>query len=263
MGSSAPSFVDCMHFIGNLTKHVENTGKFNFMRYLLYKDLRIAKITKSAIEDLSVKKYDIAAYIWPSYHYEPRMAHVWTEEDGEWTTVRNAKPKFDGHNQPRIPVLGYQDEADPSVMKQHTELALEHGVNVFIMDWYWYDDQPFLETQFNKGLMPAVKGTDMKFYIMWANHDANSVWDPKTDDMNPYWDGGVNREIFEKIALRWIKKYFTHENYYKIDEKPVFCLYHLPTFIDGIGSLEDAVDALPDEKWGYSYLEAVKSVFEY
>ncbi len=187
--------------------------------------------------------FDVAAFIWPSYHYEPRMKDVWTDGDGEWITVRNAQPKSEGHNQPRIPLLGYQDEADPEVMKQHTQLALGHGVNVFIMDWYWYDDAPFLERQLNEGVIPAVEGTDMKFYIMWANHTANSAWDPTTDERNTYWEGGVSRDIFEKIALRWIEKYFGHPNYYKIDGKPVFCLYHLSTFIDGIGSFEDARDA--------------------
>jgi len=29
-----------------------------------------------------MSSYDIAAYIWPSYHYEPRLAHWWTEKDG-------------------------------------------------------------------------------------------------------------------------------------------------------------------------------------
>ena len=56
-----------------------------------------------------MSRYDIAAYVWPSFQHEPRMAHVWTEGDGEWQTVRNARPKFDGHNQPRVPLMrGYE-----------------------------------------------------------------------------------------------------------------------------------------------------------
>ena len=81
------------------------------------------------------KRYDVAAYIWPSYHYEPRVEHFWPEKDGEWYTVRRGTPRFPGHDMPRIPMLGYQDEADPKVMRRHVELALEHGINVFIMDW--------------------------------------------------------------------------------------------------------------------------------
>ena len=83
-----------------------------------------------------MKKYDVAAYIWPSYHYEPRMEHFWPEKDGEWYTVRRATPRFPGHDMPRIPLFGYQDEADPEVMRQHVNLARQHGINLFIMDWY-------------------------------------------------------------------------------------------------------------------------------
>ncbi len=61
-----------------------------------------------------MKQYDVAAYIWPSYHYEPRMEHFWPEKDGEWYTVRRGVPRFPGHDMPRIPLLGYQDEADPA-----------------------------------------------------------------------------------------------------------------------------------------------------
>ncbi len=191
-----------------------------------------------------VGHYDVAAFIWPAYHHDPRMEDIWTEGDGEWMTVRNAKPRFDGHNQPRVPLLGYQDEADPGVMGQHAELALEHGVNVFIMDWYWYEDSPFLERQLNEGLMPAIKGTGMKFYLMWANHDAGLTWDPTTDDTDIFWRGAVDRETFERIARRWIESYFSHDNYYKIDGCPVLCLYDLPVFVDGLGGIDEAKRAL-------------------
>lgn len=187
-----------------------------------------------------VGHYDVAAFIWPAFHHDTRMERIWTEGDGDWMTVRNARPRFDGHNQPRVPLLGYQDEASPEVMRQHAELALEHGVNVFIMDWYWYEGSPFLERQLNEGLMPGIEGTGMKFYLMWANHDAGRTWDPTTDDTGIFWGGGVDSKSFENISQRWIERYFSHSNYYRIDGCPVLCLYDLPTFIDGIGGIGEA-----------------------
>ncbi len=47
-----------------------------------------------------VKQYDVAAYIWPSYHYEPRVENFWPEKDGEWYTVRRGTPRFPGHDMP-------------------------------------------------------------------------------------------------------------------------------------------------------------------
>ena len=193
---------------------------------------------------VSVVGYDVAAFIWPSYHHEPRMEKIWTEGDGEWMSVRNARPRFRGHNQPRVPLLGYQDEASPEVMGQHAELALEHGVNVFCVDWYWYEGSPFLERQLNEGILPGIEGTDMKFYLMWANHDAGLTWDPTTDRTDIFWRGGVERETFEFIARRWIERYFSHENYFKINGRPVLCLYDLPGFVRGIGGMGDAKRAL-------------------
>ena len=92
--------------------------------------------------------------------------------------------------------------------------------------------------------------------MLGANHDAGLTWDPTTDDDEIFWKGGVNRATFEGIARRWIAEYFPHENYYRIGGCPVFCLYHLPRFIEGIGGVEevrDALDWLRDEAKGAGF----------
>lgn len=190
--------------------------------------------------------YDLAAYIWPSYHYEPRMEHFWPEKDGEWYTVRRATPHWPGHMMPRKPLLGYQDEADPAVMKQHVELALKHGINVFIMDWYWYANAPCFERQLNEGLLPALEGTDMKFYLMWANHPVTNLWNmhEDTDWKQVQMEGAVTREVLEPMFDRIIGKYLRHPNYYRIDGKPAFSIFDYPTLIKGLGGIEQTVDAL-------------------
>ena len=91
------------------------------------------------------KKYDIAAFVWPSYHPDDRAKVFWPDGIGEWQTVMSNKAKYPGHEQPRYPLWGYVNEADPYVMEMQIEAATRHGVNVFIYDWYWYDGMPFLE----------------------------------------------------------------------------------------------------------------------
>jgi hypothetical protein len=194
-----------------------------------------------------MKQYDVAAYIWPSYHYEPRMEHFWPEKEGEWYTVRRATPRFPGHDMPRIPLLGYQDEADPAVMREHVELAREHGINVFIMDWYWYENAPCFERQLNEGLIPALEGTDSKFYLMWANHDVNNLWDMHTDtiydDESVRMTGQVDRSVLEPMFDRIIEKYFTLESYYRIKDKPVFSIFDYPNLVGGIGGVQETKEA--------------------
>jgi hypothetical protein len=191
-----------------------------------------------------MKKYDVAAYVWPSYHYEPRAEQFWPEKDGEWYTVRRGTPRFPGHDMPRYPLLGYQDEADPAVARQHVELAAKYGVNTFIMDWYWYENAPCFERQLNEGLIPALKNSDSKFYLMWANHDADTLWNMHTDEHELVWDGKVSRKDFEPMMERVIDKYFTLDSYYTIDGKPVFSIFSPANLIVGLGGVEETRDAL-------------------
>ncbi|MCG3146635.1 MAG: hypothetical protein PCFJNLEI_00068 [Verrucomicrobiae bacterium] len=190
--------------------------------------------------------YDLAAYIWPSYHYEPRMENFWPEKDGEWYTVRRGTPRFPGHDMPRLPLLGCQDEADPKVMRQHVELALAHGINVFIMDWYWYENAPCFERQLNEGLIPALQGTDAKFYLMWANHDVCDLWNMHVDTHwdRVQWSARVSRAVLEPMFDRIIEKYLKLDSYYRIAGKPVFSIFEYPTLMAGLGGLDATRDAL-------------------
>ncbi len=186
---------------------------------------------------------DVAAYIWPAYTgKEPRTRIFWPEGIGEWETVRRAAPKFEGHLWPRKPLLGYQDEADPAVMEEQIDLALSHGVNVLIYDWYWYDERPFLEQCLNEGFLKARNCEKMKFYLMWANHDANYLWDRRSASADyrstVIWQGKTAPNNFYVIGTRWLENYFTRPNYYKIDGAPVISIYDLNNFILTFGSVE-------------------------
>jgi len=198
-------------------------------------------------------KYDVAAFVWPSYHPDDRAKIFWPDGIGEWQTVISNKPKFEGHEQPRYPLWGYINEADPYVAAMEIEAATDHGVNVFIFDWYWYDGMPYLEGHLNDGFLKANNKDKMKFYLMWANHPVGLAWDKRNaDDAKTkksgalLWRGNVDRDEFEIICHRFIEKYFSQPNYYTIDDKPVFMIYSLNNLIYGLGGVEQTIDAL---KW--------------
>lgn len=194
------------------------------------------------------RRYDVAAYVWPAYTGdEPRTRIFWPEGMGEWQSVKNAVSKFPGHSWPRRPVWGYVNEADPFVMEMEIEAAVSHGVNVFIYDWYWYDGRPFLEQCLDNGFLKARNREKMKFYLMWANHDATTLWDIRAShDETVIWKGGVDRPEFERIVNRMIEKFFKEPNYYCIDGRPVFMIYDVGNLIGGLGGLERAREALHD-----------------
>lgn len=192
------------------------------------------------------RHYDIAAYIWPAYTGdEPRTRMFWPEGIGEWQSVKNAVKKFPEHSWPRRPLWGYVNEADPYVMEMQINAAADHGVNVFIYDWYWYDNRPFLENCLNDGYLQARNNDRVKFYLMWANHVVHNTWDIRNSHIkdNMIWDAAVDRRQFEIIANRLIDKYFKHPSYYTIEGKPVFMIYDLAALIRGLGGLEETREA--------------------
>ncbi len=196
-----------------------------------------------------MNNYDIAAFIWPSYTGdEPRTRIFWPEGYGEWQTVKAMTDKgYKGCRWPRIPTWGYVNEADKYVMEMQISCAVNYGVNVFIYDWYWYDNRPFLENCLNDGFLKARNNTDMKFYLMWANHDATHLWDKRNSDNDlstVIWSGVVTPEIFSNICDRTIEKYFTKENYYQIDGCPVYMIFDLDNFIRSFGTTEKCKEGL-------------------
>ena len=202
-----------------------------------------------------MQKYDIAAYVWPSYTgKELRARQFWPDGIGEWQTVMSVPSRMPqkpaDYEWDRKPLWGCCDEADPKVMEMQIEEAVSHGVNVFIYDWYWYDRRPFLEQCLNEGFLGASNNEKMKFYIMWANHDAGYTWDTRLSDMlwrgqDPtVWLGSVDRKEFEIVAHRIIDKYFSRPNYYKINGKPLFMIYDVDNLVKGLGGLEATREAL-------------------
>lgn len=189
------------------------------------------------------QKYDVAAYIWPAYTGDEKRTRLfWPEGMGEWQSVKSAVKKHPGHSWPRKPLWGYVNEADPYVMAMEIEAAIDHGVNVFIYDWYWYDRRPFLENCLNDGFLKAPNCNKMKFYLMWANHDAMQLWDKRNShDLDTVvWQGSVDEATFKQLARRNIEKYFKLPNYYCIDGKPVFMIYDVPNFVKGLGGVANA-----------------------
>ncbi len=197
-----------------------------------------------------MNKYDIAAFIWPSYTGdEDRTRIFWPEGYGEWQTVKAMNKSYEGSRWPRKPLWGYVNEADPRIMEMQIKCATDYGVNVFIYDWYWFDDRPFLENCLNDGFLKARNNTDMKFYLMWANHDATHLWDKRNSSdvlSTVIWKGSVTPDIYSKICDRTIEKYFSKENYYTIDGCPVYMIFDVHNFIRTFGSTEKCREGMEE-----------------
>lgn len=229
------------------------------MLFLILRPALYLAVKAQEVGNKSGNKYDVAAFYWPGYHPDPRFKDIGVFPDGkgEWEAIYKAKPKYPGHYEPEVPVWSYDDESNPKAMEKKIAAATKYGVNVFIFDWYWYDNKPFLEDALDKGFLQAKNNTDMRFCLMWANHDHNSYLDPANPDKSKiYWYGGVDRKIFDGMVKHIINDYFKKENYYKINGEPVFSIYELSTFIKGMGGEQQAKEALD-----YLRAETIKAGF--
>lgn len=191
-------------------------------------------------------KITVASYYFGNYHpNDPRNAKIKGPNWSEWELVKNARPRFPDHREPRLPLWGYGDESDPKVMAQNIDAAVDHGIDVFIFDWYHYTDGPFLQGALEDGFLRAPNVGRMKFALMWANHD----W----ADIHPYtrgkpvrilYPGVVTPEAFQKITDYVIHHYFMNPGYWRVEGKPYFSFYDLNNLLKNFGSVRATRAAL-------------------
>ena len=199
-------------------------------------------------------KIDLGCYYFPNYHTgDRRNTIIHGSNWSEWEPLRNSVARFPGHFQPRVPLWGESDEKDPAAMAQKIDAAAAHGVNVFIFDWYYYNDGPFLELALEKGFMAAENRSKIKFCNMWANHDWYDIHPALPVDRKLLYPGKVTRATFEKIAELHIERYFSAPEYYTIDGAPYFSIYELSRLAASFGSMAETRRALED------FRKAVKS----
>jgi hypothetical protein len=191
-------------------------------------------------------KCQVACYYFPNYHLgDPRNEKNKGRGWNEWELIKAAKPRFPKHDQPKKPLWGYTDEADPKVMAQKIDAAADHGIDAFIFDWYYYNDGPFLQRGLEKGFLAAPNNRRLKFALMWANHDWLEIQPRKLNvPEKVLYPGRVSPEAFDKMADYVIAKYFKHPSYWLLDGRPYFSVYELSKLLESFGSVSATRAAL-------------------
>lgn len=175
------------------------------------------------------RPYEVAVYYFPQWHPDPKNEAVKGEGWTEWPSLRDAKPRFPGHEQPKVPLWGELDESDPAVSEKQIDAAADHGITSFLYDWYWDmggGEGPFLHRALEDGFLQANNRDRLRFGIMWANHNE------------------VSRERFDAMTDYLIIKYFNEPNFLRIEGKLYFSIYECHTLIKGLGSIEATKAAL-------------------
>lgn len=162
----------------------------------------------------------IALYV-PQYHPIPLNDKYWGKGFTEWVNVKNAKPLFEGHNQPRIPLNNnYYNLLDRETKKWQIELAKKYGIYGFCFYHYWFNGEKLLEKPAEQIL--EDKTLNIPFCFSWANEAWSMEWVGKNQVIMPQFYGEKKewKEHFD-----YLLPFFKDERYIKENGKPLFVIY--------------------------------------
>ncbi len=191
-------------------------------------------MVKKYEKDYNFSKYSsdikpLAIYL-PQYHEIPENNEWWGNGFTEWTNVKNGRPRYEGHHQPRVPdpSFGYYDLSDVNNIKKQVNLAKEHGIYGFAIYYYWFSGKRLLEKPLD--IILDHKEIDIPFCLIWANENWTRTWDGLEKNILI---AQKHTEQDPENFIRDIKKYVDDARYIRIDGKPVICIY-APTNIPEI-----------------------------
>lgn len=189
------------------------------------------------------RKLDVAAIYFPSWHEDDHYSAWYGEGWNEWQLIRDNPERFPGQNRVKpADDWGYYDEADPQVMARQIDLAVEHGVNVFIFDWYWYSGVQILHRPVEETLPRTPNRDRIKYALMWADHTWVNYfpypYDPaKVNWLLPLRHSAAN---FERVMRHCIERHFNQPNYWKVNGGHYFALFAPEEFLKQLGGPEKA-----------------------
>ncbi len=178
----------------------------------------------------------VIAFNFPSWHATPYMEKYFGKGWTEYDTLQNARPLFPGHSMPHYPLWGYYNEADPAWAAREIDLAADHGVDAWMIDWYWHAGQQFYQEQLEEGFLKAPNKSRLRFAIMWANHDWKNVYPARSpDDAALLLPQTHSFEDFENVTNYCAEKYFSQPSYFRIDDAPLFGIFDIGKVIQQLG----------------------------
>lgn len=180
----------------------------------------------------------IAMYL-PQYHRIPENDKWWGEGYTDWKAVRDAKPLFNGHNQPRIPQQGkYYDLSKVESIREQAELANKYGVHGLGIYHYWFSsEQVLLDTPAK--IINENKDININYFFMWDNGSWKRTWSNVkfSNSWAPLYDSSTTGpEILAQLVygteeewkkhFNYLLPFFKDERYIKLDGKPLFGIFN-------------------------------------
>jgi lipopolysaccharide biosynthesis protein len=164
----------------------------------------------------------VIAFYLPQFHPTPENDEWWGRGFTEWTNVVRADPLFPGHYQPHLPAhLGFYDLRVPEVREKQADLARRHGIEGFCYWHYWFNGRRLLDRPFDEVL--HSHRPDFPFCLAWANESWSRRWLGEEKDVL---QAQTYSSEDDAHHARWLAEAFADPRYMRVDERPLFLVYH-------------------------------------
>lgn len=166
---------------------------------------------------MKIKRF---AFFLPQFHEIEENNKWWGEGFTEWTNVREAKPLYKGHKQPKEPLDGYYNLLDKETVIRQTKLLHKYSIDGMAYYHYYFRGKKLLEKPAENLL--KWKDIDQKFFFCWANHPWIKSQNGKKIILQDqkYGDKGDWEAHF-----KYLLPFFKDKRYEKRNNKPVFMIF--------------------------------------
>ena len=205
----------------------------------------------------------------PQFHTIPENDKWWGKGFTEWVNVKSAKPLYEGHNQPRVPLNdNYYDLSNIETLKWQCKIAREHGIYGFSFYHYWFNGHLLLQKPME--MLLAHPEIEINYCICWANHDWTNGWKATGKAVNTLIAHDFDDEVDWVNHFNYMLQFFKDQRYIKEENKPFLTIY-IPQIIgkltkmlslwnrlaiengfDGIAYLYQSAPAFIDKSWDRS-----------
>lgn len=183
-------------------------------------------------------RIDVATIYFPGFHHDTHYDAWFGEGWNEWKLLMEAPTRFAGQHIFK-PQWGLFDEADPKWMARQIALAADHGITVFIFDWYWYSGVKILHRPLEEGFLKADNRQRLKYALMWANHNWGNYFPVPIDrPMHQLLPARHSAADFRRVMDECIKLHFHQPNYWHVDGRPYFSIFDSSAFMQQLGGPE-------------------------
>lgn len=183
----------------------------------------------------------IAFYL-PQFHTIPENDEWWGKGYTEWTAVKKAKPLYEGHYQPKIPLENnYYNLLEKSTIKWQAELMKKYEVDgLCFYHYYFKNGRKILEKPAENLL--EWNDIDLPFCFSWANETWartwsaigiknvwNSIEEQKCESMKQksgillMQEYGAQEDW--KIHFNYLLPFFRDARYIKHNNAPIFIIH--------------------------------------